>query len=232
MHELPVWTAFIPAAHGFHFGRRAQVAATVRSAEFSGWPRRLNADGQRGWVCTRVAPWHDPSPHRVQFVRVEDGVKLEVLDWGGSGRPVVLLAGSGDTAHVVDDFAPKLSAFCRVLGITRRGCGISSHPDSGYSEQRLADDVLRVLDALKLVQPVLIGHSMSGEELTRLGDHSDRLAGLVYLDAASAPPIGRAAVRRTGRFSINCLSPCASSRAAGCSVEIVSCVLRVATPEP
>jgi non-heme chloroperoxidase len=134
------------------------------------------------------APWRDLSNHRVQFVSVEDGVRLEVLDWGGSGRPVVLLAGSGNTAHVFDDFAEKLSAFSHVYGITRRGYGLSSHPDSGYTEQRLADDVLKVLDSLKIVKPVLVGHSMAGEEMTRLGDeHSDRLAGLVYLDAADDP---------------------------------------------
>jgi len=136
----------------------------------------------------QAAPWHDPSKHEIRFVTVEAGVRLEVLDWGGSGRNVVLLAGSGNTAHVFDDFAPQLSEFCHVYGITRRGYGASSHPDSGYSEQRLADDVLAVIDSLKLVKPVLMGHSMSGEELTRLGDeHSDRLAGLVYLDAASDP---------------------------------------------
>lgn len=135
-----------------------------------------------------AAPWSDPSPHKEQFVTVQEGVRLEVLDWGGSGRPVVLLAGSGNTAHVFDDFAPKLSKFCHVYGITRRGYGASSHPDSGYSEQRLAQDVLEVIASLKLVKPVLMGHSMSGEELTRLGDeHSERLAGLVYLDAASDP---------------------------------------------
>ncbi len=134
-------------------------------------------------------PWHDPSKHTVQFVTVEKGVRLEVLDWGGSGRPVVLLAGSGNTAHVFDDFAEKLSGVCcHVYGITRRGFGSSTHPDSGYGQQRLADDVLQVLDALKLVAPVVAGHSMSGEELTTLGDeHSDRLAGLVYLDAADDP---------------------------------------------
>ncbi len=134
------------------------------------------------------APWHDPSPHKVQFVTVEEGVRLEVLDWGGSGRNVVLLAGSGNTAHVFDDFAPKLSQYGHVYGITRRGFGASTHPDSGYGQQRLADDVLQVLDVLKIVAPVLAGHSMSGEELTTLGDeHSDRLAGLVYLDATSDP---------------------------------------------
>jgi non-heme chloroperoxidase len=134
-------------------------------------------------------PWHDPSKHSVQFVTVEEGVRLEVLDWGGTGRPVVLLAGSGNTAHIFDYFAERLSSVCcHVYGITRRGFGASTHPDSGYDQQRLADDVLQVLDALKLVAPVVAGHSMSGEELTTLGDeHSDRLAGLVYLDAADDP---------------------------------------------
>jgi non-heme chloroperoxidase len=133
--------------------------------------------------------WHDPSKHLVQFVPVEGEVRLEVLDWGGQGRPIVLLAGSGNTAHVFDDFAEKLSGTCcHVYGIPRRGYGLSSHPDSGYTEQRLADDVLQVLDSLKIVAPVLVGHSMAGAELTKLGDeHSDRIAGLVYLDAASDP---------------------------------------------
>jgi len=136
----------------------------------------------------QAAPWHDPSPHKVQFVTVEEGARLEILDWGGTGRPVVLLAGSGNTTHIFDDFAPKLSVFCHVYGITRRGFGASTHPDSGYDQQRLADDVLQVLDALKLVAPVVAGHSMSGEELTTLGDeHSDRLAGIVYLDATADP---------------------------------------------
>ena len=132
--------------------------------------------------------WQDPSKHRVQFVTVQDGVRLEVLDWGGSGRPVVLLAGSGNTAHVFDDFAPKLTGCGHVYGITRRGYGASSQPASGYDDQRLADDVLQVLDSLRIDTPVLAGHSMAGGELTTLGNqHSARLAGLVYLDALGDP---------------------------------------------
>jgi pimeloyl-ACP methyl ester carboxylesterase len=124
----------------------------------------------------------------VQFVTVEPGVQLEVLDWDGSGRPIVLLAGSGNTAHVYDDLARKLLDRCHVYGITRRGFGLSSHPASGYSDQRLADDVLRVLDSLNIVAPVLAGHSMAGSELTTLGSqYSARLSGLVYLDAGDDP---------------------------------------------
>jgi non-heme chloroperoxidase len=132
-------------------------------------------------------PWHDSSPHRVQFVIVEDNVNLEVLDWGGSGRPLVLLAGLGNTAHVFDDFAPKLTSEYHVYGITRRGYGASSVPASGYSADRLGDDVLAVLDVLKIDRPVLVGHSIAGEELSSVGTrHPEKVAGLVYLDAAYA----------------------------------------------
>ena len=134
------------------------------------------------------ASWQDPSKHKVHFVPVEEGVQLEVLDWGGSGRPMVLLTGSGNTAHVYDDFAPKLSDCCHVYAITRRGFGHSSHPESGYDDRRLADDVLQVFDSLKIEAPVLAGHSMAGGELTTLASrHSDRLSGLVYLEAGADP---------------------------------------------
>ena len=129
-------------------------------------------------------PWRDPSPHFVQFVTVDDKVKLEVLDWGGSGRSVVMLAGLGNTAHIFDDFAPKLTSEYHVYGITRRGYGASSVPASGYSANRLGDDVLAVLEALKLDRPVLVGHSIAGEELSSVGTrHPERVAGLIYLDA-------------------------------------------------
>ena len=138
--------------------------------------------------ATKETAWLDPSPHRTQFIAVENNIKLEVLDWGGSGRPLVLLAGLGNTAHVFDKFAPKLSATYHVYGITRRGFGASSAPspsgDTMYSADRLGDDVLAVLDALKLNRPVLVGHSLGGEELSSVGSrHPERVAGLIYLDA-------------------------------------------------
>jgi non-heme chloroperoxidase len=70
----------------------------------------------------------DSSPHKVQFVTVEEGVQLEVLDWGGSGWPLIFLAGAGDTAHRFDGFAPQFTAHHHVYGITRRGSGASSKP--------------------------------------------------------------------------------------------------------
>jgi non-heme chloroperoxidase len=126
-------------------------------------------------------------PH-AQFVDVGDRVKLEVLDWGGTGRPIILLAGSGNTAHIYEDFAPKLRDSGHVYGITRRGYGVSSKPERGYSVPELSEDVWRVIQALKLSKPVVVGHSMAGSELSFLGQkHSAQLGGLVYLDANADP---------------------------------------------
>jgi pimeloyl-ACP methyl ester carboxylesterase len=128
--------------------------------------------------------WKDPAKHDVRFVTVGEGVRLELLDWGGTGRPIVLLTGSGHTAHVYDDFAPKLTDCCRVYGLTRRGYGASSRPPSGYDDQQLADDVLAAIEEAGIPKPILIGHSMAGGEMTTLARrHSDRISGLVYLDA-------------------------------------------------
>jgi len=138
--------------------------------------------------ATKTTAWPtDASPHTVQFVTVEPGVKLEVLDWGGTGRPLVFLAGLGNTAHVFDNFAPKLIGKYHVYGITRRGFGESSSPtpnDHNYTSDRLGDDVLAVIDALKLQKPVLAGHSIAGEELSSIGSrHPEKVSGLIYLDA-------------------------------------------------
>jgi len=128
--------------------------------------------------------WNDPSPHTTQFVTVDKNVRLEVLDWGGSGRPLVLLAGGGDTAHVFDDFAPKVTPNFHVYGITRRGFGQSGFSPEGYGADQLGDDVIAVLDALKLEKPVLVGHSLGGEEMSSVATrYPNRVAGLVYLEA-------------------------------------------------
>jgi pimeloyl-ACP methyl ester carboxylesterase len=133
-----------------------------------------------------AAPPNSPS---IQSVPVEKDVKLEVLDWGGTGRPLILLAGLGGTAHGFDEFARKLTVSYHVYGITRRGFGASSRPPAtvnNYSAKRLGDDVLAVSDFLGLNRPVLVGHSIAGEELSSIGSrHPEKVAGLIYLDAVS-----------------------------------------------
>jgi non-heme chloroperoxidase len=139
-------------------------------------------------VSGETAPqdeWRDPSPHAVMLVEVETGVRVQVLDWGGSGPALLLLAGLGDTAHVYDDLAPALATRYRVVGVTRRGHPGSSAPATGYGVARLAEDIVRVMDAIDLKTPVVLGHSYAGEEMHVLGARQHkRIAGLIYVDAA------------------------------------------------
>ncbi|HJZ76113.1 MAG TPA: alpha/beta hydrolase [Vicinamibacterales bacterium] len=138
-----------------------------------------------GLHARQSGDWKDPSPHVTRFVSVGRTVRLEVLDWGGSGRPLVLLAGGGDTAHVFDDFAPKLTPGLHVYGLTRRGFGASGFDAAERGGDRLGDDLLTVLDSLELTKPVLLGHSVAGREMSSVASgHPDRVAGLVYLEAA------------------------------------------------
>jgi non-heme chloroperoxidase len=176
----------IAALRGSYEGKLSADGASIDGAWTQGRP--LPLEFRR---ATPETAWKDPSPHTTKFVTVDNianqPVKLEALDWGGSGRPLVLLAGLGNTAHIFDKFAPKLTATYHVYGITRRGFGASGAPAPSaatYSADRLGDDVLAVLDALKLSRPVLAGHSLAGEELSSVGSrHPERVAGLIYLDA-------------------------------------------------
>lgn len=148
--------------------------------------------------------WHE-TPHTTQFIEVDRGVKLEVLDWGGRGRALVMLPGAGLTAHLFSQFAAELTSHYHVYGITRRGSGASSRvslpgavytevspgnyelhspPHNPYDVDRLADDIVQVLNGLHLERPILVGHSIAGEELTAVASrYPQRVAGLIYLDA-------------------------------------------------
>jgi hypothetical protein len=102
-------TFAIRALRGSYEGKFSADGASINGAWIQGRP--LPLEFRR---ATPETAWKDPSRHTMQFVTVDKTtnkpVNLEVLDWGGSGRPLVLLAGLGNTAHVFDKFAPKLTA--------------------------------------------------------------------------------------------------------------------------
>lgn len=134
--------------------------------------------------CQKTAPAvSEVSPGKYQVTTV-GGVFLEVIEWGGTGQPLVFLGGGAATAHIFDDFAPLFTDEFRVLGITRRGLGGSSDvPPKDFED--LLNDLVDVLDALELGSVVLVGHSYAGFEMTRFAElHGDRCSGLAYLDAA------------------------------------------------
>jgi len=132
------------------------------------------------WAAAAVA--QGPA---TRFLEREPNLWLEILDWGGEGVDVLLLAGLNHTAHVWEEFAPRLARDARVTAFTRRGWGASSHAAGGYTTTRLASDVLAVCDSLELDRPVLVGHSVAGAEMVRAAAlRPGGFRGFVFLDAA------------------------------------------------
>ncbi|HWU53880.1 MAG TPA: alpha/beta hydrolase [Rhizomicrobium sp.] len=193
MNGNPVSVTLSGQAVKFSFDRREGSFEGTLSADGGSIAGNWQADGKTQPITfTRASAGFviDPAPHKAHFVTVAKGVKLEVLDFGGTGPALVFLAGIGNTAHKFDKFALNFTAKHHVYAITRRGIGLSSIPDptiANYDADRLGDDVIAVLDALKLERPVLAGHSIAGEELSSIGSrHPERVSGLVYMDAGYA----------------------------------------------
>jgi len=127
------------------------------------------------------ASWSDPSPHNQGFVSV-NGVRLEYLDWGGSGPALILIHGSGDNAHAFDDLAPAFIDRFHVLAYSRRGHGLSAAKPP-YDTVTLMEDLRGFMDALGIAKANLVGWSLGGNEITAMAaTHQERVARLVYLE--------------------------------------------------
>ena len=141
-----------------------------------------------------------------QFVTL-DGVRFHYLDWGGNGDPLLLLAGLGCTAHVFAELAPHLSDRFRVLGLTRRGHGLTHRVQAGHALADAAEDARRLLDALGIARAHVVGHSMGGGEVSALAArHPGRVARVIYLDGAydwadSPTPVGPDEAPSPDRFA-------------------------------
>lgn len=92
-----------------------------------------------------------------------NGIRLHYLDHAGDGPTLVLTHGLSATAHWADGLvAAGLAPACRVLSFDLRGRGLSDRPDTGYSMEDHAADLIGALDALGLDRVLLGGHSFGG----------------------------------------------------------------------
>src|SRR5688572_908823 len=88
-----------------------------------------------------------------------NGIQIHYLDHAGGEPPLVLLHGLTANCHAFDGLIHAgLSPRFRVIAPDLRGRGASDQPSAGYTMRDHADDVIGLLDALKLERVVLGGH--------------------------------------------------------------------------
>lgn len=116
----------------------------------------------------------------------------------GEGTPVVFLHGLPLDHHMWRHQAGELSGRCRVLIPDLRGFGRTTGANDKTTMDRLADDVLEMLDALGLTDPVTIcGLSMGGYVALMLARKAPgRVRALVLCDCRSQADAPEAAANR------------------------------------
>jgi pimeloyl-ACP methyl ester carboxylesterase len=99
-------------------------------------------------------------PHS-KFVQLKD-IRLHYLEWPGQGRTAVLVHGSGLCASTWTPIADALATRFRVLAVDLRGHGDSDKPDGHYTWPEVVGDLPGFIDALRLEDILLVGHSRGG----------------------------------------------------------------------
>ena len=97
------------------------------------------------------------------FFTASDGVKIHYLTLGGSGSWVVLIHGYSDTATrmwLTTGIAPVLAKSHRVVALDNRNHGQSDKPQPGGAGR--AQDIVELMDHLKIEQAHIHGYSMGG----------------------------------------------------------------------
>jgi pimeloyl-ACP methyl ester carboxylesterase len=128
---------------------------------------------------------HDEEAARSRHL-VVDCLRLHLLDWGGSGPPVVLVHGGGLNAHSWDRVCARLRALVRCFAPDQRGHGLSEW--SPALEYRIDDhrrDLAALLEALGITDAVVVGMSLGGHAALAHAVTSDAsISGLVVVDVA------------------------------------------------
>jgi pimeloyl-ACP methyl ester carboxylesterase len=104
----------------------------------------------------------------------------------GDGPDVVMVHGiTGNLAVWHLHIVPALSDRFRILTYDLRGHGYSDTPGSGYSPDAMATDLLELLDALEIEQPVVVGHSYGADiALYLAARRPDRVREVIAIEAA------------------------------------------------
>lgn len=104
------------------------------------------------------------------------------------GTPLVLLHGFPMNHTLWEPVVPHLFPGIQAILPDLRGQGKTSTPAGTYSMERMAHDMVELLDALKIDTAVVAGHSMGGYVALRFAhDHPDRLAGLGLVATQAQP---------------------------------------------
>ena len=88
-----------------------------------------------------------------------NGVRLHYLE-AGTGSPIIMLHGFGETSHMWLPMIPKLAVNHTVIAPDLRGSGESGVPDSGYDKVTMARDIHALAQSHGWTSVQIVGHDI------------------------------------------------------------------------
>src|SRR5688572_1552428 len=122
-----------------------------------------------------------------RFVDV-NGIRMHYLEWGKpNGTPLVWAHGSASTGYEIRDVAPRLAAAgYRVLAVDYRGHGLTRVTNFDFGIHHIADDLIGLLDHLRIPAAVFGGASKGGFVAAAVYDeYPNRVLGLLMADGGT-----------------------------------------------
>jgi pimeloyl-ACP methyl ester carboxylesterase len=114
-----------------------------------------------------------------------NGVDLHYTRTGGDGPPLVVAHGVFDDGPCRTPLLREFEGEYDAVAYDARGHGRSAAPESGYAVDDRVADLVGLVDALSLADPVLFGHSMGGDTvLGTAAEHPDLPRAVVAVDPA------------------------------------------------
>lgn len=91
-----------------------------------------------------------------------NNIDLFYFDTKTEGPTILCLHGRYGRAETWYDFINHYGKQYRIIAPDQRGHGLSSKPITEYTTKEMAEDIIKLLNLLKIDSVILVGHSMGG----------------------------------------------------------------------
>jgi pimeloyl-ACP methyl ester carboxylesterase len=139
----------------------------------------------------RVSSGH-PSAGEVEMKPVSSGYAdvngIELYhEIYGEGEPLVLIHGGLTTIGEMQGWVQPLAKIRQVIAVEMQGHGRTADTDRPISFATMGDDIVALLDYLKMPKVDLVGHSFGGASAIRAAiQHPEKVRGLVVISSPYA----------------------------------------------
>ncbi len=138
--------------------------------------------GLVGFTAYTARRVESADPPRGRFLEL-DGCRIHYVD-EGAGPPLFLIHGlAGQLGNFTYALVGRLAKEFRVVAVDRPGSGYSTRPPAADARLRAQGELMaKVIGALKLDRPLIVGHSMGGAIALAVGlDHPECVSALALV---------------------------------------------------